>query len=294
MTNLVKVAETQPPMQYTQAQIDAAAEFGLDVADYVEMMGEQALTRTMLPLWRFNGQDGFYVNKAIQPYNPENHPSELSGIILGVSYSQIWLRPYADPSKYSQSWLCLAGDKRRPPRVHEELTEEEKALVARLGAGQNCMTCPLAQWSGEKGENPPVCSDGVRLFFLTTSNEPILLAFSGTSGRQLDRFLGSTFKNARRPWNAFMVHFGRIRKTEPGKNYWESTFAAGEAVPKASMPALMEIRRQYVEHFEKARDQSIEDDYDRPHQAEPVEEPFDVGGELEFDADGNPVFTSAF
>lgn len=286
MTQLIKSADTIP--QYSEAQIAAAAEFGMDVSDYVEMMGESELTKTILPLWRFNGQDGNYVNKASKPYNPDQHPASLTGIILAVSYSQIWLRPYNEPNKYSQSWICFAGDKRQPPKVHPELLPEEKEMVEAAGAGRACIGCQMAQWTGDRGEVAPICSSGVRMFFLTESNEPILLSFGGASARQLDRFLGSSFKNSRKPWSAHVVHFGRTRKTEPGKNYWEATFTLGDSVSKSAMPGLMEIRRQYVEHYERAREQTIEDDFDSPYQA--PEAPESDSSVLSFDADGNPVF----
>lgn len=211
-----------------------------------DMREELQLTRDVLPFLNFNGQDGVYADRSVQPYNPEQHPSALTGIILAVTYGQAYLAK--DGEGWSQKWLCRAPNKLKPPIINMELSENERAELAGKGAGRSCQGCPLGAWLNRE---KPSCQAQIHLLILREAdNSPAIVSFGGTSFATLDRFLGANFKRRSSPWYRWPVQFGRERHSQDGKSWWQATFQLGDEVSREQAAGLQQLRRQYLSQMD--------------------------------------------
>lgn len=210
-----------------------------------EMMSEFDHVRDVVPFFSFNAKDGVFRDHSNESKNPEDHVKEMSGIILGVTYGQVWLAKEGET--WSQKWICRANNKTKPPQVHPELSEQDRAIVAAKKAGVNCAICPLSRFQGDQ---KPVCNTKITLLMLRNDNSVILLSIKGTAFLAMDKFLGANFKRTRTPWFTYTLSLAREYKSQDGNSWWQIKPSLGPVTDVSTFNDLAALRSQYAAQVE--------------------------------------------
>lgn len=286
------------------------AEYGISQEELAETFGDYDEIRDILPKWRFDGQYGVYRDLSRDPYNPDEtieqgvpaHPPAMEGIILALTHDQALLRAMPEEGKpnhwtagFSQGWLCRTNDRRpapkgQPPRLNLELTEDEQNVLRQRGAGTACAACPLQKWDDEI--NGRECQSGIRLLFLTSSNEVGVLMFGGSSARALDTFIGKEMKRTNKPVFSRVIKFGRTQMEDKarGLRYKVATFQFGDVVPVQDWRTLLDLRHRHQQNFEQVQDSVAESAWPAASTGAPEQSaPAPQQGTLTLDEDGNPI-----
>lgn len=219
-----------------------------------DMLAEFQFIKGVVPLYAFNAKDGVYRDRSIENYNPEEHPTKISGCILGLSHGQAFLAKEGEG--WSQKWLCRTNNITKPPILHPDLKDNEVRDLLTKGAGKDCSRCQLKEFVNGKNGAPdvkPVCGQNLHLLFLTEDNEICLLSIGGTSFKAMDNFLAPNFTRKMRFWWHFKVTLGREHcKNEKGETWWRVKPALGEAVNPSQYEGLANLRAQYIGHIDKS------------------------------------------
>lgn len=287
------------------------AEYGISQEELQATFDDYEEIRDVLPKWRFDGQYGVYRDLSRDPYNPDEqlngapvHPPTMEGIILGLSHDQALLRAMPEQGKpshwtsqFSQGWLCRTNDRRpapkgQAPRINPELSAEEQDTLRRRGAGVACGNCPLNQW--DDTINGRECAGGVRLLFLTMSNEVGILMFGGSSARALDHFIGKEMKRANRPLFSRQIRFDRTQMEDKarGLRYKQATFLFTDEVPMEHWRSMLDLRQRYQQTFEQVQETVAESAWPAAQgsSAAPAQSaPAPHQGTLTLDEDGNII-----
>lgn len=272
-----------------------AEETGLTVEELEALQGEQEFLRDSLPIWRFNGNAGVYVNKTAlkdRDFNPDEHPKMISVVVLAIAPAQALLRTDEEQKTYDEVMLCYNNDKvKQTPRLNAKLPPEQLAKLKERGAGVNCATCPLGRPKPVGTENrKPDCNSALRMLVLSDQGETFVLNISGISKPMLERFIADNFKAKKLLTIASTILLGREFKNdkEKSQSYYVAVPSMGEPIPKDKWRALVDHRAQFLASFESADESAIEEATGTTPAAAPP--PPAPQAQFSVDENGNPIF----
>lgn len=286
----------------SQNAMALSEETGLTPEEIAELQGEMDFVRDVLPIWRFNGNQGRYVNKTDlkdKSFNPEEWPKAISIVILAIAPSQALLRTDAqkESNEFAEVMLCWNNDKvTGHPKINPKLPPEQQQKLAARGAGKDCKTCILGRPKpqGTEGSRRPDCNDGLRML-VWSRGDIFILNIGGMSKSIFDRFLGEHFKSKGLPTIALEVIMGNEFKNDPAKNqsYYLAVPSIGEMIPKGDWRAFMDLRNRYRASFEAT---DLADEPEMPATSEQPQGQAQAAPEapkgtfLGMDENGNAVF----
>ena len=221
-----------PALQNSNTPALLAPEFAMTPDEAAEL-GEVSARPLIV---RFDGRTGVFRN-----IDTEETSDQLTGAILGVTFSQAWF-PRDEDAESWPKWICRAEDVRNSPILHPELTSAQRGEAQARGAGGSCATCPLRAF----GDGRPVCTGSINLLWADTQlGEVATVQAPGTSITAMKHFL-NWFARKRVSTMCKIVSLSPEKQSR-GTRTW-STMQA-RVVGDVSVENVVKLRQLRQEHI---------------------------------------------
>lgn len=260
-----------------------------------EMLGEFEGLALYPTVWAFDGKDGVYRDTETKDDKSQGIP-RLTGRIGGSWPSQCFFpprKPEETPPAERKIW-GVKDDPQRPKficsrgKLNPNLTEAQKELAVKLGAGSGCDGCKLREW-GQDDEKPR-CTEFINISFARQIDEAGeehqfgVVRAKTFSIKILKKHMALPLKMGKPPAYKLTELTGEI------KGEGDESFCVAKAAyvgPEADRRTQMEWLKQFKEMNPRLRQVADE----AQHHDEPAPAPDVAGG---FDGFASPVEPDGF